>query len=172
MRREWKFFPSTFPPRASRSDALEFLGRRRHMAVSSWKKYPRAEKSRIYHTSFAVLKVGSYFYTGNSDSAGKQKKCHCKPLSLSDDFHHKKILWGTKNCHCSQIVTLTGITVTYRACITEQMLRRPQNKYTNMEESAEYYPNLPWYSNPLQCHRVFLAAPTSRKIWRLRGNVA
>ena len=37
-------------------------------------------------------------------------------VTLSDDFQYKKILFGTKSCHCSRIVTITGVTVTDRAC--------------------------------------------------------
>ena len=38
-------------------------------------------------------------------------------VTLSEDYQYKKVLFGTNNCHCSRIVTLTGETVTDRACI-------------------------------------------------------
>ena len=54
-----------------------------------------------------------------SDSAGTAKKCHCKRVSLNPMIFSVRIFFlGTKNCHCSRSVTLTGVTVSGRACIT------------------------------------------------------
>ena len=49
---------------------------------------------------------------------GRQKKCHCKRVSLYPTiFSRRRFVYAPKNCHCSQSVTLTGVTVSGVACI-------------------------------------------------------
>ena len=53
-----------------------------------------------------------------SDSAGTTEKCYCKGVSLYPMiFSIRRSFFGLKNCHCSQSVTLTGVTVSGEAFI-------------------------------------------------------
>ena len=47
---------------------------------------------------------------------GNRKSVTVSDCHSIDDFPYRKVLFGTKNCHCCRIVTLTGVTVTDRAC--------------------------------------------------------
>ena len=52
-----------------------------------------------------------------SDSAWPAKKCHCKRVSLYPMiFSIMRSFFGPENCHCSQSVTQTGVTVNGEAC--------------------------------------------------------
>ena len=43
---------------------------------------------------------------------GNRKSVTVSDVTLSDYFHYTKVLFGSKNCHSSQIVTQIGVTVT------------------------------------------------------------
>ena len=49
-------------------------------------------------------------------------------VTLSDDFKYKEILFWTKNCHCSQSVTVTSVTVSGEACTNNAILTRNDNR--------------------------------------------
>ena len=52
-----------------------------------------------------------------SDSAGTAEKCHCKRVSLYPmNLRTRRFFSGPKNCHLSQSVALTGVTVSGRTC--------------------------------------------------------
>ena len=83
--------------------------------VDQWWKF----NPFIYRITASFVKT-IYAVTGTigcSGCAGRPKKCQCKRVSLYPMIF--SIRWsslGPKNCHCSRILTLTGVTVTDRAC--------------------------------------------------------
>ena len=65
-------------------------------------------------TQIAVTGLPAY---SDSDGSGTAEKCHCKRVSLYLMIFSIRIsFFGPTKCHCSQIVTLTGVTVNGEAC--------------------------------------------------------
>ena len=66
-----------------------------------------------FYISGSYLSTGPIGYSGN---AGRQKKCHCKRLSLYLMISSIRIsFWEQKTVPVAGVVTLTVVTVTDRA---------------------------------------------------------
>ena len=71
-----------------------------------------------------VVTISNTGLPAYSDSAGTAKECHCKRVSLYPMiFRIRTSFIGPKNCHCSSSLTLTGVTVSGEACITDEVER-------------------------------------------------
>ena len=96
---------------------MSWICRRGGLLIAQIRKYVHVQCMSPKHSRSLKRWTHAIQAPSVSESAGKPKMCYCKRLSLYPMvFILRRSFLGPNNCHCSRIVTLTGVTVTDRAC--------------------------------------------------------